>query len=67
MDISDTKIHTINIDQGYLLTQVSNSIKHALLRRLKRSDSLGFPENSIRNLKRFYVLVKEFLKIIKKL
>jgi len=60
MDISDTKIHTINRDQGYLLTQVSNYIKHAPLRRLKRSGSLGLSENSIRNLKRFYVLVKDF-------
>ena len=47
-------------DQGVLLTQISNYIKHAPLRRLKRSGSLGLSNNSIRNLKRFYDLIQEF-------
>jgi hypothetical protein len=47
-------------DQGVLLTQISNYIKHAPLRRLKRSGSLGLSTNSIRNLKRFYDLIQEF-------
>ena len=54
------KIYTINRDQGYLLTQVSNYIKQAPLRRLKRSGSLGLSVNSIRNLKRFYDLTTDF-------
>ena len=47
-------------DQGVLLTQISNYIKQAPLRRLKRSGSLGLSNNSIRNLKRFYDLIQEF-------
>ena len=47
-------------DQGVLLTQISNYIKHAPLRRLKRSGSLGLSDNSIRNLRRFYDLTSEF-------
>ena len=47
-------------DQGVLLTQISNYIKHAPLRRLKRSGSLGLSNNSIRNLKRFYDLIQKF-------
>jgi integrase len=47
-------------DQGVLLTQISNYIKHAPLRRLKRSGSLGLSNNSIRNLKRFFDLIQEF-------
>ena len=47
-------------DQGVLLTQISNYIKNAPLRRLKRSGSLGLSNNSIRNLKRFYDLIQEF-------
>ncbi|MDB9873032.1 site-specific integrase [Flavobacteriaceae bacterium] len=46
--------------QGVLLTQISNYIKQAPLRRLKRSGSLGLSNNSIRNLKRFYDLIQEF-------
>ena len=46
--------------QGVLITQVSNYIKQAPLRRLKRSGSLGLSNNSIRNLKRFYDLIQEF-------
>ena len=53
-------------DQGYLLTQVSNYIKHAPLRRLKRSGSLGLSDNSIRNLKRFYDLTIDFEKYLGK-
>ena len=37
---------TIFRDQGYLSIQISNYIKHAPLRRLKRSGSLGLSENS---------------------
>jgi integrase len=47
-------------DQRVLLTQISNYIKQAPLRRLKRSGSLGLSNNSIRNLKRFYDLIQEF-------
>ena len=47
-------------DKGVLLTQISNYIKQAPLRRLKRSGSLGLSNNSIRNLKRFYDLIQEF-------
>jgi integrase len=47
-------------DQGVLLTQISNYVKQAPLRRLKRSGSLGLSNNSIRNLKRFYDLIQEF-------
>jgi len=54
------KIVANSRDQGRLLTQISNYIKHAPLRRHKRSGSLGLSNNSIRNLKRFYDLIKEF-------
>ena len=54
------KIVTNGRDQGVLLTQISNYIKHAPLRRLKRSGSLGLSNNSIRNLKRFYDLIQKF-------
>ena len=47
-------------DQEVLLTQISNYIKQAPLRRLKRSGSLGLSNNSIKNLKRFYDLIQEF-------
>ena len=47
-------------DQGVLLTQISNYIKQAPIRRLKRSGSLGLSNNSIKNLKRFYDLIQEF-------
>ena len=60
MNKANTSGHTISRDQAYLNTQISNYIKHAPLRRLKRSGSLGLSENSVRNLKRFYVLIKEF-------
>ena len=54
------KIVANSRDQGRLLTQISNYIKHAPLRRHKRSGSLGLSNNSIRNLKRFYDLIQEF-------
>jgi integrase len=54
------KIVSNGRDQGVLLTQISNYIKQAPLRRLKRSGSLGLSTNSIRNLKRFYDLIQEF-------
>jgi len=54
------KIVASGRDQGVLLTQISSYIKHAPLRRLKRSGSLGLSNNSIRNLKRFYDLIQEF-------
>jgi integrase len=54
------KIVASGRDQRVLLTQISNYIKHAPLRRLKRSGSLGLSNNSIRNLKRFYDLIQEF-------
>ena len=60
MDDYNDKIVTNGRDQGVLVTQISNYIKHAPLRRLKRSGSLGLSNNSIRNLKRFYDLIKEF-------
>ena len=60
MNKVNTSGHTISETQGHLSIQISNYIKHAPLRRLKRSGSLGLSENSIRNLKRFHVLIKEF-------
>ena len=54
------KIVTNVRDQGILVTQISNYIKHVPLRRLKRSGSLGLYNNSIRNLKRFYDLIQKF-------
>ena len=58
-DYNDKIVASVR-DQGVLLTQISNYIKHAPLRRLKRSGSLGLSNNSIRNLKRFYDLIQEF-------
>jgi hypothetical protein len=52
MNKVNTSEHTISEAQGHLSIQISNYIKHAPLRRLKRSGSLGLSENSIRNLKR---------------
>jgi site-specific recombinase XerD len=49
-----------NKNSGLLLSQISNYINHAPLRRLKRSGSLGLSNNSIRNLKRFYDLIVAF-------
>ena len=60
MDDYNDKIVSNGRDQGVLLTQISNYIKQAPLRRLKRSGSLGLSTNSIRNLKRFYNLIQEF-------
>ena len=60
MNKVNTFEHTISGDQGHLSVQISNYIKHAHLRRLKRSGSLGLSNNSIRNLKRFYDLIQEF-------
>ena len=60
MDDYNDKIGSIGRDQGVLVTQISNYIKQAPLRRLKRSGSLGLSNNSIRNLKRFYDLIQEF-------
>jgi len=60
MDDYKDKIVPNGRDQRVLLTQISNYIKHAPLRRLKRSGSLGLSNNSIRNLKRFYDLIQEF-------
>jgi integrase len=60
MNDYNDKIVANGRDQGVLLTQISNYIKHAPLRRLKRSGSLGLSNNSIRNLKRFYDLIQEF-------
>ena len=36
-----------NNNQGLLLEQISNYIKHAPLRRIKRSGSLGLSDNSL--------------------
>jgi len=58
-DYNDKNVANVR-DQGILLTQISNYIKQAPLRRLKRSGSLGLSNNSIRNLKRFYYLIQEF-------
>ena len=58
-DYNDKNVANVR-DQGVLLTQISNYIKQAPLRRLKRSGSLGLSNNSIRNLKRFYDLIQEF-------
>ena len=60
MNKVNTFEHTISKDQGHLIVQIYNYIKHAPLRRLKRSGSLGLSNNSIRNLKRFYDLIQEF-------
>ena len=60
MNDYNDKIVANGRDQGVLLTQISNYIKQAPLRRLKRSGSLGLSNNSIRNLKRFYDLIQEF-------
>ena len=43
-----------------LLTQVKSYINSAPLRRIKRTGSIGLSNNTIRNLQRFYVLIKEF-------
>lgn len=60
MNDYNDKIVANGRDQGRLLTQISNYIKQAPLRRLKRSGSLGLSNNSIRNLKRFYDLIQGF-------
>ena len=60
MNDYNDKIVANGRDQGVLLTQISNYIKQAPLRRLKRSGSLGLSNNSIKNLKRFYDLIQEF-------
>ena len=57
MNKANTFEHTISVNQGHLSIQIFNYIKHAPLRRLKRSGSLGLSENSIRNLKLIYVRV----------
>jgi len=49
-----------NNNQGQLLEQISNYIKHAPYRRIKRSGSLGLSNNSVRNLMRFEKLIKDF-------
>ena len=43
-----------------LLTQIKSYITSAPLRRIKRTGSIGLSYNTIRNLQRFYVLIKEF-------
>ena len=43
-----------------LLSQIKSYITSAPLRRIKRTGSIGLSYNTIRNLQRFYVLVKEF-------
>ena len=43
-----------------LITQVKSYINSAPLRRIKRTGSIGLSYNTIRNLQRFYVLIKEF-------
>ena len=60
MDDYNDKIVSNGKDQEVLVTQISNYIKQAPLRRLKRSGSLGLSNNSIRNLKRLYDLIQEF-------
>ena len=49
-----------NNNQGRLLEQISNYIKHAPLRRIKRSGSLGLSDNSVRNLIVFKKLIEDF-------
>ena len=49
-----------------LLSQVKSYITSAPLRRIKRTGSIGLSYNTIRNLQRFYVLVKEFEKKLSK-
>ena len=66
MNKTNTFEHAKDRDQEHLLSQISNYIKHAPLRRLKRSGSLGLSENSIRNLKRFHVLIREFERFLNK-
>ena len=43
-----------------LLSQIKSYITSAPLRRIKRTGSIGLSYNTIRNLQRFYVLIKEF-------
>ena len=43
-----------------LLTQIKSYITSAPLRRIKRTGSIGLSYNTIRNLQRFYVLIKEY-------
>ena len=49
-----------NSNQGLLLEQISNYIKHAPYRRIKRSGSLGLSNNSVRNLMVFKKLIEDF-------
>lgn len=53
-----------NNNNGLLLEQISNYIKHAPYRRIKRSGSLGLSDNSVRNLMVFEKLIKDFEKHI---
>ena len=53
-----------NNNNGLLLEQISNYIKHAPYRRIKRSGSLGLSDNSVRNLMLFEKLVIDFEKHI---
>ena len=49
-----------NNNQEQLLEQISNYIKHAPYRRIKRSGSLGLSNNSVRNLIVFKKLIEDF-------
>ena len=54
------KISFESKSNNLLLTQVKSYISSAPLRRIKRTGSIGLSNNTIRNLQRFYVLIKEF-------
>jgi len=53
-----------NSNQGLLIEQISNYIKDAPYRRIKRSGSLGLSNNSVRNLMVFKKLIEDFEKHI---
>ena len=53
-----------NSNQGLLIEQISNYIKNAPYRRIKRSGSLGLSNNSVRNLMVFKKLIEDFEKHI---
>ena len=55
-----------NNNNGLLLEQISNYIKHAPYRRIKRSGSLGLSDNSVRNLMVFEKLIRRFRKAHRK-
>lgn len=54
------------LPENSLLAQIKDYINSAPLRRIKRTGSIGLSFNTIRNLQRFYLLIKEFETTINK-